>query len=158
MNKNSIFNNNGITSPVIIYAECRAKCGIDNKLIPYNCITGMITGSPFRVTIHNYESDALGFDPMIQNEQNYHYYIYLSALLNFPWGLEVKFRDNDGIVFDAGDIIRLLGERSEEVMKKWEEGNVEFKKKQDEVVSKLNIKHRSSTSEPSMPNQDIMEI
>lgn len=144
-----IFKNNGESSPVIIHAECRVKFGNSDKLEYYDCIKGIACGVPFRVTIHNYESEALGYDPTIKSEQNYYCFIHLSTLLNFPWGIEVKFKDDDGVMFGAGDIIRLLGERSENVMKKWEVDNVEFKKKQDKIVSGLNIK----------PNDDnVMEI
>ncbi len=72
---NGIFRNNGKSSPVIISAECRVKYqssdGSDNELEYYDCIRGINCGVPFRVTIHNYESEALGFDPTIKSEQNY---------------------------------------------------------------------------------------
>lgn len=150
---NGIFRNNGKSSPVIIHAECRVKYFDSNKLEYYDCMSGHNCGIPFRVTIHNYESEALGFDPTIKSEQNYYRFIHLSTLMNLPWGLEVKFRDNDGVVFGAGDIIRLLGERSEEVMKKWDIEQVEFKKKQDKVVSKIKVKQKADNGD-----QDVMEI
>lgn len=164
MNINKIFNNNSISSPVIIHAECRIKYYYDSSnLIYYDCINGIICKDKYNVTIHNYESESLGFNPMIKNEQNYCRFIHLSTLLNFPWGLHIKFRDNDGVIFEAGDIIRLLGERTENMMKKWKKGNVEFKKRQDKVVSKLNIKSESSSKPKVMGKtkagkQSIMEI
>ncbi len=154
--QNGIFNNNGKSSPVIIHAECRVKYrssdGSDDALEYYDCIKGLGCGVPFRVTIHNYESDALGFDPTIKSEQNYFCYIHLSTLMNFPWGMEIKFRDDDGVVFDAGDIVRLLQERTADVMKKWEKDTEEFKKRQDAVVSRIKI------IRPSKIDDDVMVI
>lgn len=135
--KNGIFRNNGKSSPVIIHAECRVKYFDSKKLDYYDCIKGLSCGVPFRITIHNYESEALGFDPTIKSEQNYYCFLHLSTLINLPWGLEVKFRDDDGVMFGTADIIRLLEERTEAVMKKWKEDNVEFKKEQDKVLDKI---------------------
>ena len=131
-------NNEGVSSPVIIHAECRIKYSSNDKLEPYDCISGIKCNSEFKVTIHNYKSEALGFDPTIKSEQNYLTFLHLSTLLNFPWGMNVRFRDSDGVIFGAGDIIKLLEERTDDIMEKWEEGQVEFKKRQDETVDKLN--------------------
>lgn len=151
-----IFNNNGKSGPVIIHAECRVKRGVSDKLKPYDCISGSMCNSEFRVTIHNYESEALGFDPTIKSEQNYYRFLHLSTLLNFPWGMSIRFRDNDGVVFGVGDIIRLLEERSSEVMKKWEEEKVEFKERQDGTLDKLGSVNSNNT--PKTNNDDTMEI
>lgn len=153
-NGKDIYNNNGKSSPVIISAECRIKRGMNDKLTPYDHIAGSYCSQPFRVTIHNYESEALGNDPTIKSEQNYYRFLHLSTLMNFPWGLSVRFRDDDGVIFGAGDIIRLLEERSEEVMKKWEEGQVEFRKRQDETMERLKEDIRSG----NVNDNDIMEI
>ncbi len=50
--------------------------------------------------------------------------------------MEIKFRDDDGVIFGTADIIKLLGERTDAVMKKWGEEQVEFKKEQDRVVKR----------------------
>lgn len=154
-NPDGIFNNHGQSSPVIIHAECRVKYSTNDKLTPYDCISGTKCNLPFRITIHNYESEALGFDPTIKSEQNYYRFLHLSTLFNMPWGLSVRFRDDDGMVFGAGDIVRLLEERSEKVMKDWKEYKAEEKKRQKETMEKVKVEYPCKVDNN---NNDIMEI
>lgn len=134
-------NNNSKSGPVIITAECRIKNGMNGKMTPYNCLNGQHVNMPFRVTIHNYESEALGYDPTIKSEQNYFRFLHLSTLLNFPWAYSIKFRDDDGVVFEVGDIIRLLEERTEEAMIKWEVYQKELEEKQGKVLKKVEAEY-----------------
>lgn len=172
--KNYIFNNNGKSSPVIIYAECRVKYYGNDNYTYYDCINGKKHNIPYKITIHNYESEALGYDPQIKSEQNYHDFIHLSVLMGFPWGGYVKFKDNDNIMFDIGDIIRLLGERTGDVMKKWKEQNIEFRKRQNKITERVKNEQKQSQSQSTsvskskpkklrvpkvkVGNQHIMEI
>lgn len=138
--KRDITNNNARSGPVIITAECRISSR-GSKLQCYNPLIGQVVNDKFMVTIHNYKSEALGFDPTVKSEQNYFRFLHLSTLLNMPWGMIVKFRDGDGVVFGAYDIVRLLEERTEKVMEQWEKDQIKFKTLQDEAAERVNIEY-----------------
>ncbi len=155
-------NNNGRSGPVIITAECKIKHGLGDNWEHYNCLIGRLLSTPFLVTIHNYESEVLGYDPTIKSYQNYFRFLHLSTLLNFPWGGRVKFRDVDSkVVFGAGDIVRLLEEKTPEVMKKWELDNERWKIEQDETARRVygkEVKEEEEGSDSSNGDVDDNNI
>ncbi len=155
--------NDGKSSCAIIVCECRVNKG--GKLQYYNPFVGMMSSVPYRITIHNYESRALGFDPTLKSERNYHQFLHLSTLMNMPWGSSVKFRDDYGVVFGTSDVIRLLSERSEEAIARWEVEYVKFKKLRDETVKKLDVEYGVNVTEKFVKKKkkkqtpdDAMEI
>ena len=137
-----ITNNNSKSGPVIITAECKVSSR-GSKLQCYNPLIGKVVNDTFKVTIHNYESEALGYDPTVKSYQNYYHFLHLSTLLHMPWGMSVKFRDMEGdkTVFGAYDIVRMLEERTEKVMEEWGKRQVEFKKLQDETAKRVDIEY-----------------
>ncbi len=137
MNNKDHTNNNGETGPVIITAECRLDKG--GSMQYYNPICGKIVNDKFYVTIHNYESEALGKDPVVKSEKVYYHYLYLSTMMDMPWGISIKFRDNNGVIFGLKDIVGLLEDRTPEIMKKWEVKQKEFEMAQRATADKLEV-------------------